>query len=140
MAYLMGLGLGLVTAALGRIAGFDRERAFYATILMVIPCYYILFAVMGGSTRALTIACAVTVVFFAIAIAGFRSNPWLISGGLAAHGIYDYIHRYFAEDSGVPLWWPAFCLTIDVVLAAVVATILVQDKENPARLRPTRSE
>ena len=133
MAYAIGFGLGLVTAALGRLAGFDRERAFYATILMVIPCYYILFAVIGGSTRALAIASGVTVVFFAIAVAGFRSNSWLIAGGLAAHGIYDYVHRYFAENSGVPLWWPAFCLTIDVVLAAVVAAILVRDKEDPAR-------
>ena len=130
MAYAIGFGLGLVTAALGRLAGFDRERAFYATILMVIPCYYILFEVMGGSTPALLIASAATAVFFAIAIVGFRSNPWLIAGGLAAHGIYDFVHQYTVENSGVPPWWPAFCLTIDLVLAAVVAFILVQNKRS----------
>ena len=126
MAYMIGLGLGLVTAALGRMAGLDRERGFYATILMVIPTYYILFAVMGGSARALTIASAATVVFFAIAIAGFRSSPWLIAGGLAAHGIFDLTHQYLVENPGVPPWWPAFCLTIDVVLAAAAALMVLR--------------
>ena len=51
MEYLIGVILTLAVAAFAAVIGFDRERAFYATVLIVIASYYALLAVMGGSTR-----------------------------------------------------------------------------------------
>ena len=51
MAYGVGIVLALLTVLLARLVGFDRDRAFYPTILVVIASYYVLFAVMGGSTE-----------------------------------------------------------------------------------------
>ena len=53
MEYLIGVILTLAVAAFAFVAGFDRERAFYPTVLIVIASYYALFAVMGASRRTL---------------------------------------------------------------------------------------
>ncbi len=51
MEYPVGAGLALAIAALASCAGFDRGRAFYPTLMVVIASYYGLFAVMGGSIQ-----------------------------------------------------------------------------------------
>ena len=53
MAYAIGIGLALVVSVFARSVGLDRDRALYPTVLVVIASYYVLFAVMGGSMRAL---------------------------------------------------------------------------------------
>ena len=52
MEYLIGLILSVAVAGFATAIGLDRERAFYPTVLIVIASYYVLFAVMGGSSRA----------------------------------------------------------------------------------------
>jgi len=50
MEYLIGVILTLAVAAFAAVIGFDRERAFYSTVLIGIASYYALFAAMGAST------------------------------------------------------------------------------------------
>ena len=40
MEYLIGLILSLAVAGSAAVIGFDRERAFYPTVLIVIASYY----------------------------------------------------------------------------------------------------
>jgi hypothetical protein len=56
------------------LAGFDRDHVFYATMLIVIATYYILFEVMGGSLPVLAIESAVAGTFPALPVAGFKRN------------------------------------------------------------------
>jgi hypothetical protein len=51
--YVVGAVMAVAVAALGRVTRFDEDRSFYATILVVIAAYYILFALQGDSTGAL---------------------------------------------------------------------------------------
>jgi hypothetical protein len=44
MEYLIGVILSLAVAGFAAVIGFDRERAFYPTVLIVIASYYVLFA------------------------------------------------------------------------------------------------
>jgi len=53
MAFVVGIVLSLGVAMFARGIGFDRERSFYPTVLIVIASYYVLSAVMSGSTHAL---------------------------------------------------------------------------------------
>jgi hypothetical protein len=53
MEYLIGCGLAVVVCLFATLVGFDRDHAFYPTLVTVITSYYILFAVIGSSTRAL---------------------------------------------------------------------------------------
>lgn len=126
MAYLIGVVLAVAVCALATIAGLDRDRAFYPTLTIVIASYYGLFAVMGGSTRALMQESVVITGFFLIAIVGFKRNLWLIVVALAAHGVFDFVHGNVIADPGVPAWWPAFCLAYDVVTAAYLASLLLR--------------
>jgi hypothetical protein len=51
MPYVVGIVLSLGVAVFARRAGFDRDRAFYPTVLIVIASYYVLFAAMSESVR-----------------------------------------------------------------------------------------
>jgi len=128
MAYLVGVVLAFAVCAMATIVGLDRDRAFYPTVTMVIASYYGLFAVMGGSTRALMQESIAITAFLVVAIVGFKSNLWLIVVALAAHGAFDFIHGNVIVDPGVPRWWPAFCLAYDVVTAAYLAALLLRAK------------
>jgi hypothetical protein len=124
MPYAIGVVLGLSTVAFARLVGFDRDRAFYPVVLVIIASYYVLFAVMGGSTRALLIESIAMTLFVVIAVAGFKFNIWLVVAALAGHGIFDMVRGQLITNPGVPTWWPPFCLAYDVVVAAVVAIVV----------------
>ena len=131
MEYLTGLILSLAVAISAAIIGFDRERAFYPTVLIVIASYYVLFAAMGASRRALIIEIIVASGFLLSAVLGFRKNLGLIVAALIGHGIFDFVHRFFIDNPGVPHWWPGFCLAFDVLLGIFLAVRLVGHPDYP---------
>jgi hypothetical protein len=134
MAPIMALAVGtLLALAVGLFAtatGLDRDRAFYPTVAIVIALLYVLFAAIGGSTQVLIIESLVGVLFVATATAGFRSSLWLVVGALAAHGIFDLFHGHVISNPGVPVWWPEFCSTYDVVAAGYLAWLLKSRRAN----------
>jgi hypothetical protein len=134
VGYVVGVGLAALTVLLARVAGFDRDRSFYPTIVIVIASYYLLFAAMGGSARALIAETVALAMFAGVAIAGFRFNAWLVVGALAAHGVFDFFHDALIRNPGVPPWWPSLCLAYDLGLAAMVAWILRADSERTQRV------
>jgi hypothetical protein len=124
--YLVGIILAISTAALGRFAGFDRDRVFYPTVLIVTASYYALFAVLGGSMSALIVESIVVTLFVVAAIAGFKINLWFVVIALVAHGVFDLVHGAIVTNPGVPVYWPAFCMSYDVALAAILAWIVLR--------------
>ena len=114
------------------ILGLDRDRAFYPTVMIVIASFYALFAVIGGSVHTLMVESIVVVAFFGAAIAGFKTSLWLVVFALAAHGLFDFIHGQLIANPGVPVWWPPFCLSYDVVAAAYLAWLLSWSKISAA--------
>jgi hypothetical protein len=124
MPYAIGIVLSAVVAVFARSVGLDRDRAFYPTVMIVIALYYVLFAVMSGSIQAVVLESAVMTLFVIAAVAGFKSNPWIVVAALAGHGVFDAVHGYVIENTGVPAWWPAWCLAYDVGAAAGLAWLL----------------
>ena len=117
---LAAAGVGLFA----HLVGYDRDRAFYATILTVVGMLYVLFAVMAGGQGVLA-EVAFFAVFAALAAAGFRWSMWIVAGGLALHGLFDFFRNSVSVAPGAPSWWPAFCGSYDVVAAIGLATILL---------------
>jgi hypothetical protein len=130
MAFLVGAVLALSVGLFATYVGLDRDRAFYPTVTIVIASYYALFAVMGGSLDALLIESIVIVGFLVASIAGFKSSLWLVVAALAAHGLFDFVHGSFITNPGVPVWWPSFCLSYDVVAAGYLAWLLLRSRES----------
>ena len=129
MEYLIGLILSLAVAGSAAAIGFDRERAFYPTVLIVIASYYVLFAAMGASRRTLIIEIVVAGGFLLVAVLGFRKDFWLIVTALIGHGIFDFAHRFFIDNPGVPHWWSGFCLAFDALLGAFLTVRLIRHPE-----------
>jgi hypothetical protein len=124
--YLSGVVLALLVSVFAMTIGLDRDRAFYPTVLIVVAAYYVLFAVMGGVTRALYVESLIMVGFVLIASFGFKRSSWLVVAGLAAHGLLDLGHNSVVSNPGVPQWWPAFCMTYDLTAAAFLAWTLLR--------------
>jgi hypothetical protein len=125
---VIGLGGAVFVALFGGIVELDRERAFYPTLLIVIALYYVLFAAMEPSRQALVPELIVAAVFMAVAVWGFRGNLWIVAAGILAHGAQDFVHSMIVTNPGVPTWWPGFCGSIDIALAAWLGVLIVRGR------------
>ena len=124
--------LALIVGSLGAAAvgvfahavGYDRDRAFYATVLTVVGMLYVLFAVMAGG-QGLLPEVGFFAIFAALAAVGFRWSMWIVAAGLALHGLFDFIRYSVLVAPGAPTWWPAFCGSYDVVAALGLTALLL---------------
>lgn len=130
MGFAVGVMLALAVGLSATWIGLDRDRALYPAVMIVVASYYVLFAVMGGSTQTMIIESAVATLFLAVYIAGFKSTLWLVVVALSAHGIFDLVHGRFIINPGVPSWWPAFCSTYDVAAASYLGCLLFKERIN----------
>lgn len=128
MEYLVGALLAVGVGVFATLARFDRERGFYPVVLIVIASYYALFAVMGGSLKAVIEEAPILGLFGAVAVLGFKQNLWLVVAALAAHGLYDLIHPHLIINPGAPAWWPMFCLAYDLAAAGYLAALLLRPR------------
>jgi hypothetical protein len=126
LPYVVGIVLSIGVAVFARRVGFDRDRAFYPTVLIVIASYYVLFAAMIGSIPTVALEAALMTVFVIAAVAGFKGSAWIVVGGLAGHGFQDAVHGHIVANAGVPAWWPAWCLAYDVGAAGALAWLLTR--------------
>ena len=124
MPFVIGIVLSISVAVFARYVGFDRDRAFYPTVMIVIASYYVLFAAISGSVQTVVIESMVMALFAAAAVAGFKSSTWIVVGALAGHGVFDLFHDRVIENAGVPAWWPAWCFAYDVGAAACLGWVL----------------
>ncbi|MBY0506888.1 MAG: hypothetical protein K2X03_23410 [Bryobacteraceae bacterium] len=128
MGYGIGSLLSVVVAVFARAAGLDRDRAFYPTVVIVVAHYYVLFAVMGGTTHALLVELGLMSAFVVVAVAGFQRNLWWAAAALVGHGVMDIFHAGLVTNAGVPAYWPAFCMTYDVGAGGILAWLLMRAK------------
>jgi hypothetical protein len=136
MPYVVRVLLSLGVALFARRVGFDRDRAFYPTVLIVIASYYVLFAAMSESVHTVLLESLVMTGFSIAAVVGFKSSAWIVVGGLAGHGVFDALHGNVLQNSGVPVWWPAFCLAYDLGAAGGLAWVI---KRRPGSQVTSRS-
>ena len=125
----LAVAVGLFTSGLG----MDRDRALYPTFMMVIAALYVLFATIGGaSTQVLVVEILIGAAFIAAAALGFRMSLWIAAAALAAHGLFALVHGSVISNPGVPVWWPAFCASYDIVAAAYLAWLLQRGRVRAA--------
>jgi hypothetical protein len=134
LALGIGLFLALAVGLMATLVGLDRERSFYPTVTIVVASYYVLYAVLGGSTHAMLIESVLFYVFWALAVWSFRSSLWIAAAALAAHGIFDFAHDALVFNPGMPSWCPSFCAGYDIAAAAYCACVLAVGR---ARARAT---
>ena len=126
MEYVIGVVLAVAVGLYASLSGLDKERAFYATVLIVVASLYLLFAAIAKSTDALIAEAFPMLLFATAATAGFRGTLWIVVAGLALHGVFDWFHHAVITNPGVPAWWPGFCGAYDVTAAAYLGFLLVR--------------
>lgn len=137
MEYVIGCVAAVGVGLFATVVGFDKERGFYPVVLIVIAALYLLFAAMANSTASLLAETVPALVFVTMAVLGFRKKaPWLVVAGLALHGVFDFFHHSVIENSGVPAWWPGWCLSYDVVAAAYLGALIVVRRPSKAASKP----
>jgi len=121
MEYVVGVVLGVGVCGLGTVAGFERDRAFYPVMMIVIASYYALFAVLGGDGNALIAEVGIAIGFVCLAVIGFRTSLWVVAAAILGHAGLDLVHGHVVTNAGVPAWWPMFCASIDAFAAFYLA-------------------
>ncbi len=120
----LALGVGLFAAA----SGFDRDRAFYPTVAIVVAGYYLLFASMTRSGAVVLAEALVMAGFAAVAVLGFRRNAWFAVVALGGHGVLDLAHPHLIANPAVPDWWPPFCMAFDLTIAGWLSARLLRER------------
>jgi hypothetical protein len=131
MEFAIGIAAATAVGIFATVIGFDKERSFYPVVLIVIAALYILFAVMAGSTDSLIAEAIPAFAFVVLAALGYRKTPWLVVAGLALHGVFDFFHHAIIVNPGVPVWWPGWCLSYDVMAAAYLAALILIRRKSP---------
>lgn len=124
MEYVVAAAGAIALAIFARMSGFEKDRSFYPTVLIVIALLYLLFGSLDGRTSVVLIESVFALVFSAVAIVGYRKGCWIVAAGIAAHGVFDFVRQFFIENAGVPIWWPGFCGTIDVLIGVWVGAFV----------------
>ena len=91
LPFAIGIVLSAGVGLFARYVGFDRDRAFDPTVMIVIASYYVLFAAMSGSVQTVVIESVVMTLFAAAAVAGFKSSTWIVVVALA--GLVSRVRR-----------------------------------------------
>jgi len=124
---LAGVGLGGATVALMVLGGVLNQRGTWATTMVAIASFYVVFAIQSGDTLEIIVHTGLAAGFAGLAIIGARTSSWILAAALLAHGFFDVLVGSVIANPA-PGWWGPFCLGVDVVLAMALATMLWRRK------------
>ena len=112
---------GMVTAialifVYSLLSKYFTAKLFAATTLVAIAFIYVGFSLKDNSTPSIILEVGVALVFYFLAIFGYKQNSSLIALGIILHGVWDiFHHEQFLIDTSIPVYWPTFCFIIDIV-------------------------
>lgn len=121
LAILAGIGLAGVTVALVRALNVQHDLHLYAIGLIIAAFIYVGFALTQDHSLWVMVEIAGTVLFSAMAIAGWRFSPWWLVAGWLIHPFWDVVLHSRVPVGFVPGWYPPVCLGYDVAIGLVLA-------------------
>jgi hypothetical protein len=115
-----GLAVGVANVVLPIGFWWLDLSTFHALTIVLIAAVYIGFAVADGRPRVIAVETCVAATFVVLAAIAVDETAWLLVIAYAAHGVKDlWQHRtHFVANTR---WWPPFCVTVDWLVAAVLA-------------------
>lgn len=82
------------------------------------------------SLRTLAYEAIPMAAFIGLAVVGYKRSGWLVAAGLIGHAIFDSFHHHLIENTGMPVWWPGFCLSINYTLGAFLVYYLFRARKS----------
>lgn len=121
---LWGAVVGAIQAATPFGFWWLAPATVYALGLVLIAAVYIGFSVADGRWKVIAVETVVAAVFVVVAAVGVTGSAWLLVAGLAGHGVKD-LWQHRTQFVANTRWWPPFCASVDVVVAAVLAVAIL---------------
>jgi len=88
--------------------------------LGMIVALYIGARLASGSLEAVLVESAFAATMLIASLICLRLWPRGVGVLLVGHGVYDQV---FAHDAGMPIWYPPFCLGVDIVLGIAIIAL-----------------
>jgi hypothetical protein len=125
-ALLAGAVLGLATDAVVLALPRQLARRLSGAGLAATGGVYLGFGLADGRRSALLVQAGELLGFTALAALGIqRDSPGLLGVGWLSHPIWDALHYGGRGPTRVRSWFPPFCISYDVALAAPLLTGLL---------------
>jgi hypothetical protein len=120
IAAFFGIAVGVLTIVLARI--IRGQHWLYALGLLTLPSLYASFALRVGDqavgVKEMIYGVPFLVVGLVFAFVSVRQSAVVVGAFWILHGLYDLTHDRFIANAGVPVWYPVFCFSVDVVVGA----------------------
>lgn len=123
-----GFGLGLLSAGLIAILPPAVRIPLVGVALGVAGGVYVGFALTGADPREQRVQWVAAVSFLLLGAIGIGLNPWLLAVGWLLHAGYDAWHHGGRRGDWVPGDYPMFCLSYDMILAAVAVFLALKPR------------
>jgi hypothetical protein len=126
-ALLVGAVCGAVFAGVA-YAISRYTRPILVAGVIVAALLYVYHAVHARTSPAWLAAELAGVAFYSgMTLRGLRGSPWWIAAGWALHAVWDVaLHLAGPGRAFVPAWYPVWCGSLDLVVAAVIAYRIVR--------------
>ncbi|NRB38232.1 MAG: hypothetical protein HRU20_07145 [Pseudomonadales bacterium] len=139
IAFIVGLLMAAFMIASFRLLKTENTLWAYPLNLFFLPLIYVGFALYGNDANALKMELIVGLPFFIVAIIcafkGLKYSAYLMAAGWLLHGLFDAVHPLLIDNAGTPLWWPAFCGAVDIVIGFYLI-VLARSLAQKALLMP----
>ncbi|MEO8266070.1 MAG: hypothetical protein ABI706_11250 [Ilumatobacteraceae bacterium] len=121
---MWGVLVGSIQAASPLAVRWLQPATVHALYIAFIAAVYIGFAVADGPTKVIAVESAIAAGFVVLAAVGVTGSAWLLVAAYAGHGLKDFWQQrtQFVANTR---WWPPFCATIDLLVAAIISVEIV---------------
>jgi hypothetical protein len=87
-----------------------------ATTLVAIAFIYVGFSLKDNPAGLVVLEVLVALALYFVAMIGYMRNGVAIAYGIIFHGLWDICHHNgFLIGIHIPVYWPPFCLVIDII-------------------------
>ena len=115
-----GVAVGVLTIVTARI--IRGQRWLYSLGLLTLPSLYAFFALRAGDQavgiKEMIYGLPYFIAGLVFAFVSVRQSAIVVGAFWILHGVYDLTHSQFITNPGVPVWYPVFCFSVDVVIGA----------------------
>jgi hypothetical protein len=117
MEIISGVAAAIAIIIISRmLAKYFTPRLMAMTILVAIAFIYVGFSLKDNPVSLVILEVVVALILYFVAIIGYNGNSFLIAYGIIAHGVWDICHHHGSLiGTDVPVFWPSFCLVVDII-------------------------
>ena len=112
-ALVVTIGLIILTLFLHK---YFTTSLIASAILIAIAFIYVGFALKDNTIPYIILEISMAIILFFLAIVGASKRNGLAGYGILFHGMWDIFHHNgWFVDTNIPIYWPVFCFTIDLI-------------------------